>query len=84
MGDSSYIVTYDMLDAEERLILGSISHLGEVIVMCTPDDSMYIFSYKCVVGDSPASYEDTVRKVLQKEHDYLYNLLFQLCLDIRL
>ena len=79
MGDSSYIVTYDMLNAEERLVLGSLSHLGEVIIMCTPDDSMYIFSYKCVVDGSPASYEETVLKTLQKHHDYLYNLLLQMC-----
>jgi len=83
MPDSSYTVTNDMLDVEERMVLSSISHLGEVTVMCTPDDSMYIFSYKCMVGDSPPCYEDTVRKVLQKEHDYLYNLLYQMCLDDR-
>lgn len=79
--DDGYIViTEDMMSNEERFILGTLKHLGRVVVQRTKEKGGFTFEFRCnVSGFSAPRYGDNTLKVLQATHDAIYGFLWDEC-----
>ncbi len=80
-GYSDYVVvTKDMMTSEEKLVLGSLTHLGKVVVQHSTEGGMITFDFLCMVGEHKTRYygERTVT-VMQKARDSIYSQLSNEC-----
>lgn len=80
-GFSDYVViTKSMMTSEEKFVLGSLTHLGKVVVQHYTKEGIIPFNFRCMVGGNKRKYygERTVT-AMQIARDAIYNQLLNEC-----